>query len=77
MDDLVEGDPRRATNIPNTQMKFMHRNVADTIFILYEGTIPHPWCDQYNIFIFKEALAAGQLGPQCERGERSGSTAVL
>ena len=59
---LVEGCPGRATNSPNLRIHFMHRHVEDTILILSEVAIPHPRCDQYDIFIPREALATGHLG---------------
>ena len=58
----VKGFPGRVTNRPNPWINFMRGHVEYTIFILNEGTILHPPCNQYDMFILCEALAAGHLG---------------
>ena len=59
----------RVTNCPNPWIHCMHWHAEYTIFILNEGTIPHPTCNQYDMFILREALAAGHLGTaMCLRG---------
>ena len=42
-------------------MNFIHQNMEDTIVILNEVTITHPWCDKCDTFILQEALASGRL----------------
>ena len=58
----VEEFSGRANSIPNLWMNFMHWHAGDTIVILNEGTLPHPWRDQCAILILPESLAVGNLG---------------
>ena len=47
----------------------MHWNVEDAMMILKEGIGPHPWCDNCNIIINQDAMAAGHLGTtMCKSG---------
>ena len=64
----VEACPVRATSCTNLQQHLMHRNAEDTIVVLNEGPVTHPWCKQCNMFIPQEAIAAIYLGTEmCER----------
>ena len=40
----------------------MHWHVDDTIVVLKEGLVPHPWCDNCNMFITQKAISAGHIG---------------
>ena len=65
----VEGFPRRDTSSPNLWLYFMHQHTEDTIIILNEGTAPHPWCKQWDVFVPRWKLMDGNIGTRiCRRG---------
>ena len=37
-------------------------HVEDTIVVLKESLGPHPWCDNYNMFLTQEAMTEGHIG---------------
>ena len=67
--------PCFAASLPNLRMYFMHQHMEDSIVILNYVTSHHTQCEQFDMCIPWETLAAGHLGiTMCKSGaERSGS----
>ena len=59
--DRLMGWPGRATISPNLRLDFMHWHMEGTIIILNKGTGPHHQCYQCDMFLPREALAAGNI----------------
>ena len=38
------------------RVHFWHRHVRDTVVILEEGKLPHPWCPIYEMLVTWKAL---------------------
>ena len=54
------------------QVHLYHRNVRDTVIILEEGNLPHPWCHRCNMLVSWRALKKRHLATtQCAMGEES------
>ena len=51
----------KATNHLNLHIYFIKWHIEESIFILNEGTSPHPLCDKCGMFVLQEALAVGHL----------------
>ena len=65
----VEGCPERATTRTAMQVHFLHRHVLDTVVILEEGNLPHPWCTRCDILVPRRALKGRHPNTaQCARG---------
>ena len=47
---------------------FLHQNVLDTVVILEEGNLPHPWCTQCDMLVPRRELKVKHLATdQCTR----------
>ena len=59
----VEGCPGRAGTRTAMRMHFWRRHMRDTIIILEEGNLPHPRCENCDMFVPWQALNGfqGQL----------------
>ena len=48
---------------------FLHRHVLDTVVILEEGNLPHPWCTRCDMLVPRRALNSRHPATaQCARG---------
>ena len=48
---------------------FVHRHVQDTVVMLDEGNLPHPWCPRCYLQVPRKALIGSRLGTaQCKKG---------
>ena len=47
----VEGFSGQAVTRTAMQVNFLHRHVLDTVVIMEDLNIPHPWCTQCNILL--------------------------
>ena len=57
------------------RMHFLHRNVLDTVVILEEGNLPHPWCGRCDMMFPQRALnsrhpAMAQCAREAEQKRR-------
>ena len=52
----VEGCPGRAGTRTAMRVHFWRRHVQDTIIILEEGNLPHPRCENCDMFVLWRAL---------------------
>ena len=51
------------------RVQFVHRHVQDTVVMLEEGNLPHPWCPRCNLQVPSKALNGRHLGTaQCKKG---------
>ena len=66
---LVEGCPGRAVMRTAMRTHLLHRNVLDTVVILEEGKLPHPWRTQCDMLVPRRALNARHaVTYKCARG---------
>ena len=69
VDCPVEEFPGRETIYTNLRLHFMIWHVEYTIVVLKGGLGPHPWCDNYNMFLTQDAMAEGHIGTtMCKSG---------
>ena len=48
---------------------FFHRRVRETVIILEEGNLPHPWCTRCNIMVpWKSLNGCHVTTTQCAKG---------
>ena len=47
----VEGCPGRAGTRTAMRVHFWRRHVQDTVIILEEGNLPHPWCENCDMLV--------------------------
>ena len=47
----VEGCSRRVATRTEMRVHLMHRHVLNTVVILEEGNVPHPWCARCDIMV--------------------------
>ena len=65
----MEGCPGRAATRTAMWVHFLHRHVRDTMVVLEEGTLPHPWCPQCNILVpWRTLNGIHPATAQCARG---------
>ena len=51
------------------RVHFVHRHVQDTVVMLEEGNLPHPWCPRCNLQVPRKALNGRHLGTaHCKKG---------
>ena len=51
------------------RVHFVHRHVQDTVVMLEEGKLPHPWCPWCDLQVPRKALNGRHLGTtQCKKG---------
>ena len=44
------------------RVHFVHRHVQDTVVMLEEGNLPHPWCARCDMQVPRKALNGRHLG---------------
>ena len=67
----VEGCPGALATRTEMRVQFVHRNVQDTVVMLEEGNLPHPWCSRCNPQVPRKALNGRHLGTaQCKKGAK-------
>ena len=65
----VEGCSGRALMRTTTRVNFWHRHIRDTVVILEEGNIPHPWCPLCDMLVPCKALnGTHRRTENCTRG---------
>ena len=48
---------------------FLHRNVRDTVIVMKEVNLPHPWCPSCDMLLLWVVLIDSQPSTkQCEKG---------
>ena len=73
----VEGCPGRAGTRTAMRVHFWRRNVRDTIIILEKGKLPHPRCENCDMFVPWRALNGRHKSTMmCKRGGRKGNAGV-
>ena len=51
------------------RVQFVHRHVQDTVVMLEEGNLPHPWCPRCDLQVPRKELNGHHLGiTQCKKG---------
>ena len=51
------------------RVEFVHRHVQDTVVVLEEGNLPHPWCLRCDLQVPRKALNGSHMGTvQCNKG---------
>ena len=53
---LVKGCSDRASIRMAMRVNFWYRHVRDTVVILEEGNLPHPWCPLCDMLVLWKAL---------------------
>ena len=52
------------------RVHFLHQRILDTVVILEEVNLPHPWCTQCNMMVPWQALNGRHPATsQCARGD--------
>ena len=65
----VEGCSGRESIWMEMRVHFWHRNVRDTVVILEEGNLPHPWCPMCDIMApWRNLNGTHRRTSQCKRG---------
>ena len=63
------GVPRALATRTAMRVHFVHRHVQDTVVMLEEVNLPHPWCPWCDLQIPRKALNGRHLGTaQCKKG---------
>ena len=66
---LVEGCLGRAATSMEMRVHFLHRHVLDTVVIMEEGNLHHPWCTRCDMLVPRWALNIRHPATsQCARG---------
>ena len=65
----VVGCPGRVATRTAMRVHFVHRNFLDTMLMLEEGNLPHPWYARCDMLVPRRALNGRQPGTaQCKKG---------
>ena len=65
----MEGCPGALATRTAMRVHFVHRKVQDTVVMLEEGNLPHPWCPWCDLQVPRKALNGSHLGTaQCKKG---------
>ena len=65
----VEGFPGRLATKTAMQVHFLHRHFMDTVVILEEVNLPHPWCPRCDMLVPWRALNSRHPAiDHCARG---------